>query len=298
VKRTVSGLLGKPGAPNPGAVVGAQSKVYCILGDERVYVSRSPAMFSTVIARQGLDGSYVPFRVAPEDLGAALQSLRILNVAGANIGVPYKERVTPLLDVLSEGAQIIGAVNTIVRVGDQWKGYNTNAIGFMDALNETGFEVEGKRAVVIGTGGAARAVAFILNWQRTESLFVVGRNHARAKALAADFGAEPLSLDAFGKSPPAVDLLINATSVSSPDESADLAAWAARLDLPSCSFVVDLNYDRKQNIWLNFADRRGAPFMDGRRPLAHQARRTFALWTGLQVPVEEFLKSLDVGDPA
>lgn len=288
----------KHGAPNPGAEVGAQSKVYCILGDERVYVSRSSAMFTTVIARQGLRGSYVPFRVAPDDLGAALQSLRTLNIAGANIGVPYKVRVTPMLDVLSEGAQIIGAVNTIVRKGAELKGYNTNAIGFMDALNKTGYEVEGKRAVVIGTGGVARAVAFILNWLRTESLTVVGRNAEHAKTLTEKFGAKSLSLDAFAASPQPADILINATAVSSPEESNHLAGWVSRLDLPRCSFVLDMNYDRKQNIWQTLADRLGVNFIDGRRPLAHQARRTFALWTGLQVPPEEFLKALDVKDIA
>ncbi len=283
-------------APNPVAELGAQSKVYCIFGDERVYVSRSPMMFSAIIARQGIRGSYVPFRVAPDNLGKALQAMRYLNIAGANVGVPYKEQVPPFLDVLSEGAQIIGAINTIVRVGDQLKGYNTNAIGVMDAMNQTGYELESRRAVVVGTGGAARALAFILNWLRTESLVVVGRDRDRTRALAEKFGAEPLSLEAFAGAPQPMDIVLNATSVSSPDESAELATLVHRLDLPRCTFVLDLNYDRKHNIWQGLAERLSATFMDGRRPLAHQARRTFALWTGLQVPVEEFLKVLDVRD--
>ena len=94
----------------------------------------------------GIKGAYVPFRVAPGDVGQALQSLRILNIAGANVTVPYKETVVPHMDILSEGANIIGAINTIVRNGTELKGYNTNAIGFMDALLGADYEVEGRTA--------------------------------------------------------------------------------------------------------------------------------------------------------
>ena len=121
-------------------------KVFCILSDERAGQSKSPIMFSRVLKRQGINGTYVPFVVKPQDLGQAVQSIRVLHMAGANITVPYKEAVLPLLDVLSEGANIIGAANTVVRDGDRLKGYNTNAIGVMDALNEAGFEVDGKVA--------------------------------------------------------------------------------------------------------------------------------------------------------
>ena len=85
--------------------------VYCIISDERAYRSKSPAIFSAVFKRAGINGAYVPFVVKPENLGQALQSLRVLNIAGANVTVPYKETVIPYLDVLSEGANIIGSIN-------------------------------------------------------------------------------------------------------------------------------------------------------------------------------------------
>ena len=88
-----------------------QTKVYCILSDQRVFQSRSPRMFSTVIGRVGMNGTYVPFMVDAGNIGKALESLRVLNIAGANITAPFKETVLPYLDVLSEGANIIGAVN-------------------------------------------------------------------------------------------------------------------------------------------------------------------------------------------
>ena len=151
-------------------------KVFCILSDERVYSSKSPVMFSRVLQRVGIQAAYVPFKVNPKNLGLALQSLKVLNISGANVTVPFKEKVIPHLDVLSEGANIIGAINTIVCNGDSLKGYNTNAIGFMDALNDADFEVAGKSALVFGTGGAAKAVVFMLNWLRAATIRVAGRH--------------------------------------------------------------------------------------------------------------------------
>jgi shikimate dehydrogenase len=272
--------------------LGPQNRIYCILGDERVYNSKSPAMFSAVIRQHGIKGTYVPFKVAADNLGHAMQSLPVLNIAGANVTVPYKERVVPFLDVLSEGAQIIGAINTIVRTEEGLKGYNTNAIGFMDALTSVDYDVEEKSALVLGTGGAARAAAFILNWLRTKTLYVAGRSEKRTQELAERFSAVPLDLATLPDHPLPVDIVVNATAVSGADESQELTALVSRFDLPQCEFVLDLNYDRPKNIWEDLARTLGAQFMDGLPPLAYQARRTFALWTGLQVPPKDFLSAL------
>jgi shikimate dehydrogenase len=267
-------------------------KVFCIISDERAFHSKSPLLFSAILNRVGIKGAYVPFKVNPENIGQAIHSLRILNLDGANITVPFKEAVIPHLDILSEGARIIGAVNTIVRKGDLLKGYNTNAIGFMDALSMAGFNVEGKSAVVFGTGGAAKAVVFVLNWLRAASIIVVGRNEEETKRVAANSGGEAKSLNALAALPLSANLIVNATSVSSHDESPELADWVGRLIIPRCELLMDLNYGRPQNFWQKFAEKNGIPFMDGLPALAHQARRSFALWTGLQVPPEEFLKVL------
>jgi shikimate dehydrogenase len=268
-------------------------KVFCILSDERAFRSKSPALFSAVLERVGIKGAYVPFMVEPGRIGQALNSLRILNIAGANITVPYKELVIPHLDILSEGANIIGAVNTIVRTGETLKGYNTNAIGIMDALNEAGFDLEGKSALVFGTGGAAMSVVFILNWLRTASIVVAGRNHDKTKQIVERFSGEAKPLEALPEEPVPAQILVNATSVSSPDESKEMAQLVSGLDVPGCELVLDLNYDRRQNFWQDMARARNIRFMDGLSPLAYQARRTFALWTGIQVEASEFLDVLN-----
>ncbi len=267
-------------------------KVFCILGDERVYGSKSPAMFSRVLQRIGIQATYVPFKVEPQRIGQALQAIKILNIAGANVTVPYKETAIPYLDGLSEGANIIGAINTIVRNGDELKGYNTNAIGFMDALNEAGFETAGRSALVFGTGGAAKAVVFMLNWLQAAAVHVVGRDIGKTRQLVEKFGGTAHHISELADHPVAADIVVNATSVSSPREAPELTPLVTGLQVPGCQLVFDLNYGRSENFWQVMAGRNNIRFVGGLSALAYQARRTLALWTGVQVAPEEFLNAL------
>lgn len=275
-----------------------QTKVFCIISDQRVFRSISPQMFTTVLGRTGINGTYVPFMVEAGNIGRALESLRVLNIAGASINAPYKEKVLPYLDALSEGANIIGAVNTIVCKKGHLKGYNTNAIGIMDAFNAVDFEIAGKKALVIGTGGAARAVLFILNWLRADSVVVAGRDDAKTRRLANHFSCTSRSLKDLANLPLNVDLIVNATSISSRDESDLLTGIVGSLRHTGCQMVFDLNYGRRDNIWQSLAAKNDAKFMDGLSPLAYQARRTLQLWTGQEVPQAEFLKALAGAAPS
>jgi shikimate dehydrogenase len=269
-------------------------KVFCILSDERAYQSISPLLYTTVMKRVGIKGAYVPFKVNPENLGQAIDSIRILNISGANVTVPYKESSMAFLDVFSEGATMIGAVNTIVRQGNILKGYNTNAIGFMDALKEAGFDVAGKSALVFGNGGMAKAVVFILNWLQAETIYIAGRNQEKTFGIIKKISGEVMPIDTVADRPIGVDIVINTTSVSATDEAPELAAMVKKIDVPKCKLVIDINYGRTQNFWQDMATVKDIPFMDGLPTLVHQARRTFLLWTGIQVPPEEFQKAIEV----
>lgn len=262
-------------------------KVFCILSDERAFQSKSPMLYSALLQRVGIKATYVPFKVAPDQLGQAVQSIRVLNIAGANVTVPYKESVMAYLDAFSEGANMIGAINTIVCQGKTLKGYNTNAIGFMDALKEAGFDVAGKTALVFGNGGMAKAVVFILNWLQADTIYIAGRNHQKTLQIVKKIGGEPISLPSTMERPITADIVINATSVSTTEEAPEMAAIAETLNLPNCELVIDLNYGRSQSVWQDMAAARDIPYMDGLPALIHQARRTFLLWTGIQVPPEE-----------
>ncbi len=268
-------------------------KVFCIISDERVFQSKSPAMFSAIFKRVGIRSVYVPFNVNPEQVGPAMQSLRVLNIDGANIAAPYKEAVIPHMDILSEGANIIGAINTIVRNGDELKGYNTNAIGFMDCLDEVGFDVTGKTALVFGGGGSAKAVVFILNWLRAESIVKTEKNKDDVLPITNSIGGEAKTFESLLGQKISANIIINATSFSSPDESPELAAITKQLDIKDCELLIDLNYGRDNNFWEDMAKAKGIRFIDGLHPLAYQARRCFTLWTRIDVEPLEFIKALE-----
>ncbi len=277
---------------DPQHIVEIQNKVFCILGDERVFNLKSSTLFSTILKQLGFNGSYVPFMVAPEKIGEAVQSLRTLNIVGANVTAPYKESVIPHLDILSEGANIIGAVNTITRSGDILKGYNTNAVGFMNAMTETGFDATGKTALVFGTGGAARAVVFILNWLRTETILIAGRSEQKTQTVIDQIGGESRRFEDLRNQALTAHIMVNATSVSTVEESGEMADLLKGLEVKGCELMIDLNYGRRNNFWETYARSRDIHFIDGLTPLAHQARRSLLLWTKIDVDPADFLKVL------
>ena len=267
-------------------------RVFCIISDERVFASKSPDVFNRVMSKAGIRATYIPFQVEPKYLGDAVRSLRVLNIAGANVAVPYKETVIPYLDVLSESANIIGAVNTIAMAGDQVKGYNTNAIGIMDALEEIDFNPAGKKALILGAGGAAKAVAFVLNWLKAEKIYIAGRNAPKARNVASRVRGMPLSFDDLTRDSVPAHIIVNATTVSSAAESKEMAELAKNIDVASCELVFDLNYGREPNIWEALAKSHDIRFMDGLPTLIHQARNSLALWTGIDVKAEDFKNAL------
>jgi shikimate dehydrogenase len=270
-----------------------QTRTFCILSDQRVFQTQSPYIFNAAIKNAGVNGVYVPFMVLENQLGLALQSLKVLHIAGANITVPYKEKAVGYLDVLSEGANIIRAINTITLKDGVLKGFNTNAVGFMKALEEVDCNATGKSCLVFGTGGAARAVLFILKWLRADPIFVTGRNFEKSKTIVSQLGGEALPIEDIAGKNFTAELLINATSVSSPEESHEMAFLIEKLQIKDCRWIMDLNYGRQNNFWLKLAHKLGVRFMDGLPMLAHQASRSFSLWTGIQLPPAVFLSGLN-----
>ncbi len=269
-----------------------RTRVFCILSDHRVFRTKSPAMFNAAIKHAGMNGIYIPLMVEPGDLGKAIRSLRVLNFAGANITVPYKEKVIAHLDRLTQEAEAIRAVNTITIDKGSLKGFNTNAIGFKKAVEEVGYTPENQGALIFGSGGAARAVVFMLNHLRAKPVFITGRNQKTAEKLAEDLGGEFISFDQLKSQKIPANLLINATSVSSHQESPEMATLLENLKVKNCRWIIDLNYGRSNYIFRDFAQKIGTRFMDGIPMLAHQASESFALWTGIQVPPTVFLSGL------
>lgn len=268
-------------------------KIFGIISDHRVFQSKSPLMHNRVLERHAIRGVYATFAVEPQRLETALKGIRALGISGVNVTVPYKEAILPFLDDILEDAASIRAVNTIVLDQDSGLiGYNTDVQGFIEAMKLISLDPDGLSALVFGAGGAARAAIFGLIKAGARRVRVIGRNLEAAKSLCADMGGEALSLDGLEKRYLSAEIVVNATSVSSSQESPELADRMSRIRFHDCSHFMDLNYGRKENIWEAAAKRFSAQFSDGLNMLACQAALSFNLWTGINADYSEFLEAL------
>ncbi|MBN2231746.1 MAG: hypothetical protein JW781_02850 [Deltaproteobacteria bacterium] len=273
--------------------VGAPDKnganIFALLGDERATESPAPAVYHQLLDLAGLTGSYTAFPVIPGNLEAVIHGLGALNIRAANIDVPLQETIIPHLFALSEGAKIIGSVNAILRHGLYYKGYNTNALGLMDALQGVGCNAGScKSVLVFGAGGAARAAVFLFRWLGVPDVTIAARRLEQAQEVANHLGgAKPVSLDSLAGQSLSAQVIINATPVSVGEENHEAIIDLVRsLDFRDRGIVVDFNAAVRDSAWQELAGRLGVPFMRGETILVHQARHTLALWCGVQLPPE------------
>lgn len=252
--------------------------------------SISPAIHQAAFDALGIAARYERWAVPPADLAAWVASLREPNTLGANVTVPHKEAVVPLLDELSPTARAIGAVNTIVQIGGRLSGDNTDAAGFLRALEEVGGVPRGGAVVLLGAGGAARAVAYALLQAGVGTLAIFNRHADRARALAAalqPYARGPVAafpLDAPQRAQWLADcaLLVNTTSVGLHGGERLLAPE----EVPAQALVVDIIYNPPQTPLLADAARRGARTLNGLPMLVYQAALAFERWTGQQPPLD------------
>ena len=255
--------------------------------------SLSPAMHNAAIASLGADYVYVPFSVRPEEVGSAVGAMRPLGIVGLNLTIPHKERVLPYLDCIDPDAQRIGAVNTVFNDGGVLRGFNTDGHGFAAPLSDMGVALSGLRTLVLGAGGAARSIVFLLA-AREARVTLANRTLARAERLARDVeeatGArvECIALSdgaAVAGAAADAELVVNTTSVGMwPHENDDLPV--PRECLHTGQVVYDLVYRPLETRLLAAAGASGARTLNGVRMLVHQGAASFELWTGIRPPVD------------
>jgi len=243
----------------------------------------------------GLNWRYLTVEVGPQDLAAAVQGVRAFGMRGINLTIPHKVAVIQHLDGLSDEARIIGAVNTVVREGDKLIGNNTDGKGFLRGIEtDGGMDVGGKRVVVLGAGGAARAVATELILAGASDLLVVNRSLDRAGAMVADLiqnTSGPVRFEPWVGSfavPDDVDLLVNATSIGlypDVDAAPDVNFSGAKSDM----LVADAVFNPPETKFLAAAGEYGLPTLDGLSMLVYQGVIAFQMWTG-QDPDEAVMK--------
>lgn len=264
-------------------MIGATTRVVGVIGDP-VRHSLSPPIHNAAFRALGLDWVYAAFPV-PAGAGAqAIEAVRTLGLAGLSVTMPHKSEVIPALDELSPTALALGAVNTVYRRGTALVGDNTDGAGFIDALRfDEGFDPAGTRCVVIGAGGAARAVILALAQAGAADVVVVNRtpaHGAKAARLAGPRGRLGTWDDLLR-----AELLVNATPLGMAGVHPD--AVPVDIDfLRSDQVVVDLVYKPARTPLLKAARQRGAVPVNGLGTLIHQAAHAFRLWTGADPPLE------------
>lgn len=272
-------------------MISGKTRVCGVIGDP-IEHTMSPVMHNAAFKELGLDYLYVSFRVRKEELGEVMESVRALNMRGLNVTLPHKVAIIPFLDKLDPLAKKIGAVNTIVNDDGVLTGYNTDATGFLQALLDNGVKPEGKRVVILGAGGASRAISYILA-ERVTHLVILNRRLELdwAKALAqriSRVSKEVKALELNEKNLKTVlagaDILINATSVGmSPD--ANKTPVPARL-LKASLIVFDIVYNPIQTRLRKEAEAAGAQTIGGLDMLVWQGAIAFEKWTGQKAPLD------------
>jgi shikimate dehydrogenase len=275
-----------------GNIISGATRICGLIGDP-IGHSVSPAMHNAAFKQLGLDYLYVPFRVRKEALAAAVAGMKALNVRGFNVTIPHKVAIIPLLDGLSPLAEKIGAVNTVVNDDGDLRGYNTDARGFWEALLERGVEPRGKNVVILGAGGAARAIAYVLA-EGEARLTVLNRQlemdwaEELAGRITDDFGMEvralELSRDNLAAALAGADMLVNATSVGMSPKNGETPV-PARLLKPGL-VVFDVVYNPVRTRLLEEAGAAGARTVSGIDMLAWQGALAFEKWTGQPAPLD------------
>ena len=280
------------------------ARVAAVIGDPARH-SRSPAIHNAAFAATGIDWVFTAFEVPAGGGAAALEAMRVLQLAGLSVTMPLKAEVAEAADLLDDEVEVLGAANCIVPLGDgRLRAANTDAAGFVAGLRaDAGIGPDGIRVALVGGGGAARAVAWGLAAAGAADVAVINRTPTRAQTAAAVANATPRAAqpgrvgsiaDIAG-----ADLVVNATSVGMGAGSAadprrgDAPCDPHRGDVP-CDpgllrpgqVAVDLVYEPLETPWLAALRQRGIEAHNGLSMLAYQAAAAFELWTGVEAPVE------------
>jgi len=265
--------------------VSGKTKVFGVIGDP-IEHSLSPVMQNAAFASTKLDSTFLAFNVKSSDVGKAMVGVRALGIQGLNVTMPHKASVISFLDEVDSVAKALKAVNTVKNENGKLLGFNTDGVGALSAFRENGVEFKGKKVMLLGAGGAARAIAFALAEHAAEVSIVTA-------AQLADLIKETFDskVFAYALSPLTVkgnlvdaDILINATSVGmKPNDNETLVApkWL-KPDLA----VMDIVYNPIETKLAKKAKAAGAKVVSGVEMLIYQGAASFEIWTGAKAPVE------------
>ena len=278
--------------------ISGHTKIVGVIGDP-VQHSRSPQMHNAAIAERKLDYIYVPFHVRSEELREAIEGFKALNVLGINVTIPHKQTVMPLLDDVSREATLIGAANTLIFCDGKVSGDNTDAQGFLRAMAEEGIDVPiGGAAVILGAGGAARAIVVALALSGLASITIANRTKRKADRLGKELGSMlettisvvDLASSQLNSAIYSADLLVNTTSVGMKGSDQLLIDPSS---LSSETIVYEIVYTPPETPLLRVAREKGCKTIGGIGMLVHQGAIAFEKWIGIVPSVETMRIALE-----
>jgi shikimate dehydrogenase len=259
----------------------------------------SPLLHNSAYKHLNLNWCYLPLQVKKADLHDALAGLKALSFVGVNITMPHKESVLEYMDELDSFAQLVGAINAIHIIEGKFIGYNTDAQGFLLSLKKDArFKSKNKRVLVVGAGGAAKAVAIALATEEASQITILNRTLERAVQLANFIEKKFLAIDVQAlsfedKLAPVIskaDLIVNATPIGMELEQTN---YPIPVDfLHPSQLVFDLIYKPVKTPFLREAEEKGANILNGLGMLLYQGAAAFEIWTGVKAPVDVMKKSL------
>lgn len=254
-------------------------------------------MEEAAFAAKGLNYRYLTVKVEKDDLEAAMNGVKAFNMRGINLTIPHKVQVLQYLDELSEAASIIGAVNMVVNKDGKLFGENTDGKGFLISLENEGVSVDGKQVVILGAGGAARAISVECALAGAAKIIIVNRNTERGEELVkliqekTPAEAQYVSWDQPYHVEPDTDILINATCIglypnvnSKPNVDYDTVT--------NKMVVSDVVFNDPNTLFLQEAAKRGAHTINGLGMLVNQGALNFTLWTGEEAPIKVMTETL------
>ena len=270
--------------------ISGKTAVYGVIGDP-IEHTLSPAMQNAAFEALGMDCLFLSFQVLPSRVEDALRGMRSLGLRGLNVTMPHKNAVIPFLDEVDETAQFLRSVNTILNDGDKLRGFSTDGAGAHRALEENGVGLAGKKLLVLGGGGAAKAVAYTLAREVTE-LTLLNRTPEKLEELAKAINKKYQRKVAVGSISPneiqrslkEIDVLINATSVGMHPHSSQTLVKPEWLG-PHLT-VMDIVYNPLKTKLAQDAEAAGSRVISGVEMLIYQGAASFEIWTGKPAPIE------------
>jgi len=276
-------------------VISGKTRVCGVIGDP-IEHTLSPIMHNAAFEALKLDYVFLAFKVKPAEVGNAISGMRALTIHGLNVTMPHKSTVINCLDEIDQASKTIGSVNTILNKDGRLFGFNTDGIGALKALRENGVEPRGKKVLLLGAGGAARAIAYILA-QEADELVILNRTPKPAAELAdllkqkfkKKISAGEFSPNAVKDNLADADVLINATSVGM-KPNANQTPVAPEWLKPDLA-VMDIVYNPIETKLAKDAKAAGAKVVSGVEMLTYQGTASFEIWTGCKAPVEVMRKA-------